>query len=173
MLFGPILENSFEVWTYFIGFLQDFLGLFVQVKFNTVADDHQVQNQTLILGLVIGVHHNVFYRFRVIGNEFFLDVPMGGLDEVGKKDDFDLIEEKYFTDGLDNLKNGVFGAVSTGLGDAVEEWIYPFHIVFGVVVKTFTIGRCNVVYLLLLFYHFIDRVGLIKSLETKSGQVLS
>lgn len=43
----------------------------------------------------------------IIMDSFFLDIPFGLVDEVGKEDDFDFVEEKNFTDGPEHFADRV------------------------------------------------------------------
>jgi hypothetical protein len=42
MLLCPILENGLKVGADFISFFEHIIGLFVEEKFNTVTDDHEI-----------------------------------------------------------------------------------------------------------------------------------
>lgn len=44
VLLRPVLENGLKVGTYLVRLLQDLLGLLVEVEFNTITDDHKVEN---------------------------------------------------------------------------------------------------------------------------------
>jgi hypothetical protein len=53
MFLGPVLENCFEVRTDLVRLFEHFFRLLVQVKLNAVAHNHNVQDETLVLRLVI------------------------------------------------------------------------------------------------------------------------
>ena len=154
VLFGPVLENSLEIGTDFVGLLHDVFGFFVEVELDAVADDHQVQNEAFVLGLVVGVANYVFDKLDVIRDKFFLDVPVCFFNHVGHENDLDLIEQENFSDGLENLVNRVLGTVLTGLGDAVEEGIDPPHVIFGVETEEFGVLGRGVIEFIFLFVHF-------------------
>ena len=91
MLFSPVLKNGLEVGTYLVRLFEHIFGLFIEIKLYTIADNHQVQNEAFVLGLIVGIANHIFDELQVIGDKFFLDVPFGFLDHVGEEDDLDFI----------------------------------------------------------------------------------
>lgn len=132
MLFSPILENSFEIGTYFVSLLENFFGLFIQIKLNTVTDNHKVQNQAFILRLIVWVTNNIFNKLKIIGDQFFFDIPLGLFDHVSKEDDLNFIEEEYFAYGFENFEDGILCSILTWFGNAVEKRVDPPHVIFSV-----------------------------------------
>lgn len=130
MFLGPVLKNRLEVRTDLIGLFHHILGLLIEIKLNTVTDDHQIQNETLVLGLIVRATHDVLDQLQVVSDKLFLDVPVGLLDHVGQKNDLDFVQEEYFTDGFQDLENRVFGPVLARFRDAIQEGVDPFHVVF-------------------------------------------
>lgn len=111
MFLGPVLEYHFEIRADFIRLFKDFLGLFVKVELHTVADNHEVQNEALVLWLIVGVADYIFNELEIVCDKFLFDVPVGFLDHVGKENDFDFVEQKDFTDGFEDFEDGVLGSV--------------------------------------------------------------
>jgi hypothetical protein len=174
MFLGPVLENCFEVRTDLVRLFEHFFRLLVQVKLHAVAHNHNVQDETLVLRLVVGAANDILDKLQVVGNEFFLDVPFGFADHVRQEDDLDLVEEEDFADGFEDFEDGVLGAVLAGFGDAVEEGVDPFHVIFGVETEKLGILGGSVVGFIVLFAHLLAFNLLIYCIkeEIKSGQVL-
>jgi len=113
MLFCPVLENRFEVGTYFIGLLKHFFGLLIQIKLDTVADNHEVQNQAFVLGLIVRITHNIFNELKIIRDEFLFDIPLGLFDHVSEEDDLNFIEEEYFANGFEDFEDRILCSILT------------------------------------------------------------
>ena len=119
MFLGPVLKYSLEIGTYFIRLFEHLFGLFVEIKLHTVADNHQIQNETLVLGLVVGATNHILDQLQVIGDQLFLDIPISLLDHVGKENDLDFIQKEDFTDGFQHFEDGIFRSIMARFGDAI------------------------------------------------------
>ena len=66
-----------------------------------------LQNQSLVIGVVCRVAHNVLNIFDVRGNNFIPDVPVSFLDHIGQKHHLDLVEKEDLAHHFHHLVNRI------------------------------------------------------------------
>lgn len=54
ILLGPVLKDRFEAGAYFGGFLEEFFVFFIEEELETVGDEHEVEDEVFVLGVVAG-----------------------------------------------------------------------------------------------------------------------
>lgn len=107
VLFGPVLEDEFEIGTDADGFLKQFFDMFIEEEFEGVGDKHQIEDEIFVLRLIVGVADDIAYLLRILGDEFILDVPVGLPNHVGEEDRLDLIHQEDFGHGFEDFVDWV------------------------------------------------------------------
>lgn len=103
VLLGPVLEDGSEARTDATGLLHQLLALLVQEELEAVGDEHEIEDEMLVLGLVAGDADHITDLLRILRDEAIADVPVGLADHVSEEDAFDLVEEEDLGDRFDDL----------------------------------------------------------------------
>lgn len=103
VLLGPVLEDGSEARTDAAGLLHQLFALLVQEELETVGDEHEIEDEMLVLRLVAGDADHITDLLRILRDEAIADVPVGLADHVREEDAFDLVEEEDLGDGFDDL----------------------------------------------------------------------
>ena len=103
VLLGPVLEDCPETRTYATGLLHQILTLLVEEELQTVCNQHQIEDQVFVLGLVTRNADHIPHQLRILCDETVADVPTGLSDHVRKKNPLDFIHEEDLGDRLEYL----------------------------------------------------------------------
>lgn len=63
VLLGPVLKDGLEAGTDSYGLFEQFLTFFVEKEFETVGDQHQIEDEVLVLGVIAGDAHHISHMF--------------------------------------------------------------------------------------------------------------
>jgi hypothetical protein len=107
VLLGPVFEDGPEGGADANRLLHEFLAAVVEEELEAVGDEHEVEDEALVLGVVAGDADHVPHHLRVLRDEAIADVPVGLPDHVGEEDALDLVEEEDLGDGLEHFVDGV------------------------------------------------------------------
>lgn len=111
MFFIPALENLLEIGAP-LGCLLEYIdGILIEVVFDGVGRDHEVQDDALVVQVVDGVVDDVLHILGVVEDGLVPDVPPCLLNQVGQEYHLDLVQHVDLAYCLEDLADGVQGAV--------------------------------------------------------------
>ena len=107
MLLRPSFKYILEIGTSFDCLFQSLIGFFVEIVFDGVGCKQEVQNESFVFEVFNGIADDILDMLCIIMDGFFLNVPLGLVDEIGKENNFDFVKEENFADSAKDLADGV------------------------------------------------------------------
>lgn len=107
VLLCPVFKDGLESRANSGGLFEEVFAVLVEEELEAVGDEHEVEDEVFVLGLVAGDANNIPDLLGVLSDEAVLDVPVGLLDHVGEENGLDLVHEEDLGDGLEHLVDRV------------------------------------------------------------------
>ena len=107
VLLCPIFKDGLESRANSGGFFEQMFTLLVEEELEAIGDEHEVEDEIFVFGLVTGNANNISDLLGVLSNETVLDVPVGFFDHVGEENGLNFIHEEDLGYGFEHLVDRV------------------------------------------------------------------
>ncbi len=127
--------------------------MLVEEELEGVGDEHEVEDEVFVLGLVVGVADDVAHLLRILGDQLVPDVPVCLPDHVREENGLYLVHQENFGHCFQHFVHRIPEGDVAAAGHRTQDRYDPAYFVATVGVEGFAVARGDVGDFLLLLYH--------------------